>query len=812
MKHAKTPNRADAPSQQDLFRQSAWYFDGDVVAGFQRRRRITSVLNTLSMSIACSLLCLAANPASAKGGFDIPTGAQASPLYGAKPFTQQMLRFEEFGLQSLPNSECADCGFLPAPPDCQSSPDSAELDAFLSQTLYPLPRVSANNDLANPWENRISECVRPLSDSVIEGRPPGEFFAHQRWSEFLPKVYFQTAMAGARTNNGMRDSLQRHHYAVGEFGPGGLYHNVAGISETEETSNGVAIRLHPKMPIQDANAVWTFDGTLPPKLLMARYGEPLLFRHYNALPVDPASNYGFGSHTISTHEHNGHTPAESDGYTSAFFFPGQFFDYRWPLILAGHDRINTDASDPHAAMPDGNGGSINIPGDYRETMSTHWFHDHMLDFTAQNVYKGNAAMMNYYSAIDRGNEGLDCNYADAANVNLCLPSGTGLDWGNRDYDVNLLIADKAWDKNGQLFFNIFNLDGFLGDRMTVNWLYKPYFPVRARKYRLRLLNGSVSRYFKIALVDESGNRVPFHMIANDGNIMEHAVPFPNAQSQDLPEQGIAERYDIIVDFSGFEPGSKLYLVNLLEHKDGKGPNKVVPLKDVFPNRKYEGDPAVGEFLEFRVNEYSGQDLSMNPADYEEGGRTMIPRAPVTAEELATARHRTFEFGRSNGTDGAPWTIKTDGGQGLSMDPHRLSAAPDEGQLEIWHIKNGGNGWSHPVHVHFEEGQILQRGGEAPPIWEKWARKDVYRIGPTPDSTSSVDIAIRFREFLGTYMEHCHNTQHEDHAMLLRYDIENPGELVAMPTPLPEWEGVFYEPSFVLPTYKTGDEDAAAGAN
>ena len=78
-------------------------------------------------------------------------------------------------------------------------------------------------------------------------------------------------------------------------------------------------------------------------------------------------------------------------------------------------------------------------------------------------------------------------------MNLCLPSGSGLDWGNRDYDVNLMVADKAWSNSGQLKFNIFNTDGFLGDRITVNWVYKPYLDVRARRYRFRILNASVSR-------------------------------------------------------------------------------------------------------------------------------------------------------------------------------------------------------------------------------------------------------------------------------------------------------------------------------
>jgi len=90
--------------------------------------------------------------------------------------------------------------------------------------------------------------------------------------------------------------------------------------------------------VQDPRALWTFDGTFPVKLLQARYGEGILFRHFNALPVDPAANMGFGCHTITTYLHNGHNPAESDGYMHAWFFPGQFHDFRWPVILAGTTR------------------------------------------------------------------------------------------------------------------------------------------------------------------------------------------------------------------------------------------------------------------------------------------------------------------------------------------------------------------------------------------------------------------------------------------------------------------------------------------
>ena len=114
---------------------------------------------------------------------------------------------------------------------------------------------------------------------------------------------------------------------------------------------------------------------------MAKYGESLIFRHYNALPIDVAANKGFGRHTIVTHEHNGHNPAESDGFMHAYFLPGQFYDYHWPMVLAGHDSINISASDPKTGAPDDKGGIKPVRGDWHETMSTHWFHDHMLDYT-----------------------------------------------------------------------------------------------------------------------------------------------------------------------------------------------------------------------------------------------------------------------------------------------------------------------------------------------------------------------------------------------------------------------------------------------
>jgi FtsP/CotA-like multicopper oxidase with cupredoxin domain len=101
--------------------------------------------------------------------------------------------------------------------------------------------------------------------------------------------------------------------------------------------------------------------------------------------------------------------------------------------------------------------------------------------------------------------------------------------------------------------------------------------------------------------------------------------------------------------------------------------------------------------------------------------------------------------------------------------------------EVWTLQNGGGGWDHPIHIHFEEGQILARNGSAAnvPSWEK-GRKDVYRLRPG----GSVTLTMQFRDWGGMFMEHCHNTVHEDNSMLLRWELDNRGASVLKPLPTP----------------------------
>ena len=670
------------------------------------------------------------------------TGMPRSPLFGVQPFTQPMPRFDVLARTT---------------PDC----------------LTPRCQATANEDLI-PVSPLLGGGVGPR-----EGRPPGPIWAHQRFNDFPPAVAVEATQAPATTN-------YRYNPQV-----------VSSLNSGIDATYGMPPRFHPRMPIQNPSAVWTFDGTIPPKLVQGRYGEPILFRHHNGLPADVRDNGGFGRHTITTHEHNGHHGAENDGFTGAFFFPNQFYDYHWPIVLAGHFSTNTAAGERMASTPNGSGGLINIPGDWHETMSTHWFHDHMFSFTAQNVYKGNAAMFNLYSGLDRGNEEIE------DGVNLRLPSGTAKDWGNLDYDVNLMLADKAFDRDGQLTFDIFNFDGFMGDVMTTNLAYNPYFEVERRKYRFRILNASVARFFKIALANASGVAQPIIQIGNDGNLLPHPVTLTA-----LDEIGIAERYDVVIDFSSYAIGEKLHLVNLLDHWDaeeeglnGKKPENVLSLAAALSGSSL--DPCVGRFLEFRVvRDPVRPDVSRVPS-------TLIPNPDLS--QIPVARVRNFVFGRDalqttfdpDTSFAGEWGIATDGGATLAADFGRVSAAPRFGTREVWNLINDGGGWDHPIHIHFEEGQILARDGSLSnvPAWER-GRKDVYRLRPG----GSVTITMQFRDWGGMFMEHCHNTSHEDNAMLLRWDISDAGEpqLRPLPTPVPTPQGVrFQSPSETL---ATADDD------
>jgi FtsP/CotA-like multicopper oxidase with cupredoxin domain len=134
-------------------------------------------------------------------------------------------------------------------------------------------------------------------------------------------------------------------------------------------------------------------------------------------------------------------------------------------------------------------------------------------------------------------------------------------------------------------------------------------------------------------------------------------------------------------------------------------------------------------------------------------RPLPPLADLVAE---AATERLFVFGRGKGA----WQVNDQ-----FFNVNRPVATPQKNTTEIWTIRNGGGGWSHPIHIHFEEHRFLSFNGRAPAAVDS-GRKDVIRL----EENGEVKVALRFRDFEGRYVMHCHNVVHEDHAMMVRWDI------------------------------------------
>jgi hypothetical protein len=145
----------------------------------------------------------------------------------------------------------------------------------------------------------------------------------------------------------------------------------------------------------------------------------------------------------------------------------------------------------------------------------------------------------------------------------------------------------------------------------------------------------------------------------------------------------------------------------------------------------------------------------------------------------------------------PWGVKVNGQESHALNATRTSVLiPRPGEIEHWTYINGGGGWDHPIHLHFEEGITMNRGSATIPATERLVRKDVWRLR----AGGQVTFQVQFGEYGGSYVNHCHNTVHEDFAMLFRYQLlSNAGPQAAVtPTPNPTPDGVIFTTPEILP--------------
>ncbi|MBM4200121.1 MAG: hypothetical protein FJ189_02400 [Gammaproteobacteria bacterium] len=446
---------------------------------------------------------------------------------------------------------------------------------------------------------------------------------------------------------------------------------------------------------------------------------------------------------MSTHLHNAHNPPESDGGPMRFFDCGQFYDYWYPNVRAGFASTHKNGTD--YVGPDK--VKRHCAGDFRETQSTLWFHDHRHDFTAQNVYKGLASFYTLFS----DDINLDTGKGDSAKLSergLGLPSG--------EWDIPILLTDKRFDPDagGEMYFDTENFDGFLGDLMTVNFKIKPYLDVKRRRYRLRLLNAGPSRYVELSFYYRKAGAttntpLSFVRVANDGNLLPKAVGLSSVRL------GVAERADIILDFAEVPQGTIVYMENRLVQTDPRGPTGTVIASSTDPRQR-----GSTQILQIRVGGLPAtKDISTTKAQLLSMPTLLeLPALPTPVKT------RAFNFE----TFGAQWAVNN-----TFFDPELISAYPIEGTAEEWTWTSGGS-WAHPVHIHHEEFRIKTRNGTAVTTnTDDYSRKDVARIGNGAMGTTngqSVTFLMQFRDWYGDYPVHCHNVVHEDHGMMFRFRI------------------------------------------
>jgi len=286
--------------------------------------------------------------------------------------------------------------------------------------------------------------------------------------------------------------------------------------------------------------------------------------------------------------------------------------------------------------------------------------------------------------------------ATSAPVCVCRGAfGTGERYAPREFDIPLIFTDYTFDQDGQIFFDLFNRDGLLGDRFAVNGVIQPFFEVKRRKYRFRLLNVGPSRFYMFFVSRERpGNTSEsFFQIATDGNLL------PLVLERNGVRASVSERPEIVVDFAKYPSGTRLYLENRLAQKDGRGPDGGI-LQTGTPLVEFRvvGDPTPEEKDESEVF----------------AGKPLIP-LPDRPANLNALRRRSWRFDRSQGN----WTINNH-----LFDEDEIRAEIPRNSEEVWVFQNNSGSWSHPVHNHLEEHQILSRNGRAIAADDpEFARKD-----------------------------------------------------------------------------------------
>ncbi|MGA7827135.1 MAG: multicopper oxidase domain-containing protein [Geobacteraceae bacterium] len=515
----------------------------------------------------------------------------------------------------------------------------------------------------------------------------------------------------------------------------------------------------------------------------------LLTKHL--LTVDPTlhgANMGEPEVRIVTHLHGAHVDAPSDGHPEAWITND-------PNAKTG---LPYDPVSGRAARPDGNTVTYTYRND--QLAEQLWYHDHAMGITRLNVYAGLAA--NYLLRDDYEN-GLNLPKG-AYEMPLVIQDKSFNEDGSLHYDSNRLLApngDIELDANGNPIMT--SKPEFFGNVITVNGKAWPYLDVEPRKYRFRILNGSDSRFYNMWLQASDASGIPIAIpdgaiiqIGNDGGLLPTAVRNIGNDEDNGLLLALAERADVVIDFSKFPSGARITVRN-----DAPTP---------YPS----GDPVdsnatTSKVMQFRVNKVlAGTDTSVVP----DNPRPISPLgAPALTRyvDLQEGTDSYLLFDPSTGTTSERLKILLNG---LNFDAP-VTETPVVNTVEDWVIINNTVDM-HPMHLHLVDFEVIEKGSIAPGTYtpadglgamptvatgglrpnaepgldpvidsapsdsayrvqpQEMGQKDTVRVPPANEEIGSqgyVRIRAKF-DIIGTYMWHCHILAHEDHEMMRPFRV------------------------------------------
>lgn len=398
-------------------------------------------------------------------------------------------------------------------------------------------------------------------------------------------------------------------------------------------------------------------------------------------------------------------------------------------IVHWHGLDVAEQNDGHPRFAVGPGGHLEYDFRIEDRPGTYWYHPHPDGRTAAQVHAGMAGLFLVTDDDDRARG---------------LPTP--------EFELPLVIQDRVIGADSQLVYAPNPMLGFLGDRFVVNGRVDAAFDVKAGTYRLRLVNGSNSRIYKLAWSDGS----PMTVIGTDGGLLGAPVQRPYAML------GPAERLEVWADFAHAPKGDEVWLESQPFSAGGGR------MGGGMMGRRAASPTSVANGAAFRVCRFVVRG---------KGPRLVLPRrlSPVEwrpAEEVVNRNDpRRFVVTMTM----MRWLLNGESFQMTAVAPNERIAL---GATEDWEFSNTGGmmAMTHPIHVHGGQFQIVERS--VAPDWRREADtmsaglvddgwKDTFLLRPG----ERVRIRVRFARHAGLFLYHCHNLEHEDMGMMRNFRVD-----------------------------------------